>query len=419
MNGQFLQRTFKRQPESGVSLTLTEQGAYESLFLVANSLDSDEKPLSETLERVTRVLEDEGFRGRVIVLNVFFDGQIDRDESMRCIRGYFGRKTAPATTLIFQPPLEGKIALELTAIRYTGEEENGAVKLSFSPENRVLLETKWFSLLNVGGLYPGFEPIGAYKRSLSTFEKMRNGLENSGMKVEQILRTWIYQGHLTMAEGQTQRYKELNGARTDFFEGKDFIPDFLPTDYSGPKVYPASTGIGDSGYDVTMSCVALGVPSERPRGEVRAVPLENPLQTSAFDYAEKYSPQSPKFSRAMLFTIGRSCTVFVSGTASITSQETQHLDDPIGQTRQTLDNIEALIAGTNLARHGIPGFEAGLGDLAVMRVYIKRREDYGAIRKLCEERCPDVPCVYTVADVCRDDLLVEIEGIVLARSLFR
>ena len=105
------------------------------------------------------------------------------------------------------------------------------------------------------------------------------------------------------------------------------------------------------------------------------------------------------------------CSVYVSGTASIVDQKTVFIGDPAGQTNQTLDNIAALISGDNLKRHGIDRFGAELSDLALARVYVKRPEYFDAVRGVCERRLPGVPLVYTYADVCRDDLLVEVEGI--------
>jgi len=128
-----------------------------------------------------------------------------------------------------------------------------------------------------------------------------------------------------------------------------------------------------------------------------------------------YSPQSPKFSRAMAVAADKTCLIFVSGTASITDSESQHIEDPVKQTEQTLDNIAALIDGDNLSRHGITGFSCGLENLECVRVYVKRPSELEVIRQVCERRLPvDVPVLYTIADVCRPELLVEIEGVAVA-----
>jgi enamine deaminase RidA (YjgF/YER057c/UK114 family) len=242
---------------------------------------------------------------------------------------------------------------------------------------------------------------------------MRNYLVREGFTLEDILRTWIYQGDIVGPEGETQRYKELNRARTDIFDGKRFLRAFLPDDFAG-EVYPASTGIGADDVDVMMACLAM----KTDRDDIVVKSLENPEQTSAFQYSACYSPKSPKFARAMAHVADGVCKVFVSGTASITHSETRHVDDAAAQTHQTLDNIEGLIAGANLRNHGIEGFDASLEDLALARVYVKRPEDVEACRAICRQRLGATPTIYTLADVCRPDLLVEIEGIVIARKVY-
>ncbi len=146
------------------------------------------------------------------------------------------------------------------------------------------------------------------------------------------------------------------------------------------------------------------------RKDIFAVPLENPRQTSAFDYAEHYSPKTPKFSRAMALSCGNYATILVSGTASITNSETRHVGDAAAQTDETLDNVAALISEDNLCHHGLPGLGASLEGLGLVRVYIKREEDYANVRAACEKRLGELPTIYAMANVCRPDLLVEIEG---------
>ena len=166
----------------------------------------------------------------------------------------------------------------------------------------------------------------------------------------------MYLGDIVGPEGETQRYKELNRARTDFYRDVHFGNNHVAPGAVG-NIYPASTGIGTDGSDVLMSCIALAT----SRDDVRLVPLENPLQTSAFDYAARYGPKSPKFARAMAVVAGSTATIFVSGTASITDSTSRHPDDVEAQTRQTLDNIEALISAGNFAtaRHAGTRGDAG------------------------------------------------------------
>ena len=79
--------------------------------------------------------------------------------------------------------------------------------------------------------------------------------------------------------------------------------------------------------------------------------------------------------------------------------------------KKTIDNIEELISPENFRGHGIEGTGALLSDLAKVRVYVKRLADYEKCREVCERRFGDLPTIYALADVCRPELLVEIEGV--------
>ncbi len=116
----------------------------------------------------------------------------------------------------------------------------------------------------------------------------------------------------------------------------------------------------------------------------------------------------------MTLVHGADSTIFISGTASITHSETRHIGDAVGQTHETLDNISALISEENHARHGLPGRGTTLEGLGVIRVYVKNASDYADIRAVCQKRLGSLPMTFVVADVCRPDLLVEIEGIAFA-----
>ena len=118
----------------------------------------------------------------------------------------------------------------------------------------------------------------------------------------------------------------------------------------------------------------------------------------------------------MALVLGDYVTTWVSGTASIVDSETRHPGDAAKQTEQTIDNIERLIAAENFTRHGVKGAGASLHDLAKIRVYLKRPEDLAQCRAVCERRFGAVPAIYAVADICRPELLVEIEGVAFFRA---
>ena len=233
-----------------------------------------------------------------------------------------------------------------------------------------------------------------------------------GVRFEQVIRTWLYLGGIVADEGPTQRYKELNRARTDFFQDIHFRVGRPPDGFHG-SVFPASTGIGTEGRGIMMSAIALAT----ERDDILAVPLENPRQTAAFDYRRPLQPEEPQvLPRPWRLSCGTYATIFISGTASITDSETRHVGDAAAQTDETLDNIAALISEENLSRHGLPGLGTALDSLGLVRVYIKRQEDYARVRAVCEKRLGEMPTIYAMADVCRPELLVEIEGIAFSHK---
>ena len=372
------------------------------------------------LENVKTVCEEQGFMENVAAMCHFFIANIGMRELVRQLAHEICPQILGAVTFVSQAPASGAvIALELWAI--SGKKSFAVCKKILECKTLIpgIIATAQFDGMRWffgGGFQPDTLSTGAYNRSQYALKWLGYWLRNvqwahwgwhRTYRPDQLLRTWIYQGHLLQPEGVTQRYKELNRARTDIFGKTKFLKQYLPKNFKG-AVYPASTGIGADDFDVVISAVAL----DTKRKDVRVVPLENPKQTSAFNYDAVYSPQSPKFSRAMAVAVKNECLIFVSGTASITDSESQHIGDPEKQTEQTLDNIAVLIDGENLARHGLSGIASGLENFECVRIYIKRPSDLEVIQQVCQRRLPGVPTIYTIADICRPELLVEIEGVI-------
>jgi enamine deaminase RidA (YjgF/YER057c/UK114 family) len=401
------QETIRKISSDGVGYSVVDLSDVRHIFAAAVPRKGEtlQEQAQDALETIEAVMCDEGSWGSIVKQAVFYSDYEQLDE-LRRIMGEFYGPDLPATTYVPQHPCDGK----LLAIEALGVGQGyGEVEIERRNEHVVIARHNGISWIHCGQIVPRSVARSVYGRSLNCFRQMRDLLTAEGVDFDQIIRTWLYLGDIVGEEGETQRYKELNRARSDYFRNHQFGGGLVPTPQPG-TVYPASTGIGTDNHDVVMSCIAFST----DRDDIVAVPLENPRQTAAFDYAEHYSPKSPQFSRAMALSCGRFSTIFVSGTASITDSETQHVGDVAAQTTETLDNIEALIGEENLARHGLPGLGTSLEGLAFARVYIKFPKDHAQVRAICEARLGELPIIYAVADVCRDDLLVEIEGIACA-----
>ena len=331
---------------------------------------------------------------------VFLREGADEAECREVVQAWF-RAAMPVTTYAVQPPCGGAaLGVELWALGGPG-----VTVQRFGPQ-LLAVESDGIRWIHCGDIRGKAGTDGPYAESLSAFQLMGQQLATAGVGFDQVVRTWLYVNQITEGAEGRQRYQELNRARTDFYRDIRFGGK-LRAAWAPQTIYPASTGIGTRGRHMTMACMALD--SRRP--DVFLVPLENPQQTPAYDYQSNYSPHSPKFSRAMAVVQGHFVSTLVSGTASIVNSKTCHSGDIARQTQQTIDNIERLIAPENFARHGMPGAGATLKDVAKLRVYVKSQQDYEQCREVCERLLPRVPAIYLHADICRPDLLVEVEAV--------
>ena len=396
-----------RQACDGIGYTIAELNDVEHVFAAAAPRGGQtlDEQASDALQIIKTVNGLHGSADSIVHQAVFVSdaGLIPRCQQI--MREFYG-PNMPATSFIPQPPCDGR----LLAIEALGmSRKSGEVRIDRLGEQLVTVQHNGITWIHVAHVVPQCDFRLAYEQACSAFECLRTLLESAHTRMGQILRTWIYQGSIVAPEGTTQRYKELNRARGDAYKGISFLADRLPKCHPS-VVYPASTGIGTLGDSISISAIALAT----ERKDIVAVPLENPRQTSAYQYGATYSPKAPMFARGMAVSCGNMATIFISGTASITHSETLHTGDAAAQTHETLHNIEALIGEENLGRHGLPGLGTSLEGLGYVRVYIKRQEDYARVRAVCEKRLGELPAIYAIADVCRPELLVEIEGMAIS-----
>ncbi len=239
------------------------------------------------------------------------------------------------------------------------------------------------------------------------FGRMKAVLDREGLTFGDVVRQWNYIQDIlgvTTVRGLTrQNYQAFNDVRSEFYAASRF-----------PRGYPAATGIGQRAGGVLIEFVAVS-----PDSAVRILPLSNPRQTDAHRYSEQVlvgqpvtgapvkSP--PKFERAKIVAGGSSGIVYVSGTAAVVGEKSAARQDVASQTRTTLANIAVLTGDINLRRAGLRRPPAA-GGLSFLRAYVKRAADIPRVRKVCEEALGPIPALYVQADICREELLVEIEG---------
>jgi hypothetical protein len=80
------------------------------------------------------------------------------------------------------------------------------------------------------------------------------------------------------------------------------------------------------------------------------------------------------------------------------------------QTVTTIENIFRLFSRENQDEFGIH-FDVSQIRFSHLRVYVKHQHDIPLVRKICQERLNSSSSLFLESDVCREELLVEIEGV--------
>ena len=204
-----------------------------------------------------------------------------------------------------------------------------------------------------------------------------------------LLRMWNFIDAVNEGDGDLERYRQFCVGRAEGFG------ESLRTGY------PAATAIGrqqPSGL-IQVFWIAARTPG---------TPVENPRQISAYRYPRTHGPVSPSFSRATVLADG---TLLISGTASIVGHASQHPNDWAAQLAETLRNLDSLIA--HARQHGDPvAAEAEM----LLTVYIRERGHEDAIAERIRTAFPNARTMFVVADICRRELLLEIECVVQPAS---
>lgn len=204
-----------------------------------------------------------------------------------------------------------------------------------------------------------------------------------------VLRFWNYFPAINAETAGIERYRQFNIGRQDAFlaRGRSVIGNV-----------PAACALGSASGCLNVAFLAV-------RGE--AIGVENPRQVSAFHYPSQYGPRSPTFARAGLLRQDGGGILFVSGTASIVGHQSLHHDDVVAQTRETMRNIAAVVAEANRLAAST-AFD--LADLCY-KVYVRHPDDVAAVREEIEQFVgAPVQAVFLRADICRAELLVEVEA---------
>jgi len=199
------------------------------------------------------------------------------------------------------------------------------------------------------------------------------------------VRTWFF-----VRDVDTQ-YGGLVKSRRECFVEQGLTPE---------THYIASTGIGGTPYDpkalVQLDSYAMtGFEPEQQRYLYGLSHLNRTIEYGV------------TFERATLMQYGDRNHVYISGTASINNKgEVMHVGNVQQQTLRMWENVETLLN------------EGGMSydDVMQIIVYLRDSADYEMVKRMFEQKFPQIPTVFTLAPVCRPTWLIEMECMAVKKA---
>ncbi len=208
-----------------------------------------------------------------------------------------------------------------------------------------------------------------------------------------LLRLWNYLADINLETGGVERYRQFNAGRQEAF---------LEARRSAFDGSPAACALGTVSGPLEVSFLA---------GRQAPIAIENPRQVSAYRYPDIYGAHAPTFSRAAVAEVGGGRQMlFISGTAAIVGHQSVHAGDVRRQTDECLVNLAAVREAAQ-ARVGLQA----PADQLTYTVYVRDPADLPVVREVFESAVgrgspAAQDTLYVQADICRAELLVEIEA---------
>ncbi len=310
----------------------------------------------------------------------------------------------PPFGVVMQEPEDPFVVL--LEVAFTNQHAAKIIYGNFHNRPYCIIDTKSYKeywTIGAQSVHPDYNILKSSEASFSYLSDLYNHL---GLSFDNIVRQWNYVGGILDKENidgrERQHYQMFNETRSKFY-----------TEYRKRADFPAATGIG-----MLYLGVCIGSFAVTGNENLKVLPISSPVQSESYKYGQQVlvgapdcrltKNQPPQFERAKLIVLNNASRLIVSGTASIVGEVTVGIGDVEEQTRVTIKNISALTSPDNIKRH-FPEIKTIPDKYSYVRVYVKNKEDISKVRNICKETYRDTPATYVVADICRDNLLVEIE----------
>ncbi len=251
--------------------------------------------------------------------------------------------------------------------------------------------TTYLMFQSLHGLQKDTDDNNRETQTVRMFDRAKILLKEQGVDYRSVIRTWIYISDIL------NWYGEFNKIRNDKYTEFGIIPT-SPNGRTMEQIYlPASTGIEGKNFFGAASVMDVLAIKIAPDSQIEILQNTGSLQRSPYRYGSA-------FSRSMILREPQFDLHYVSGTASIDEQgKTVYPGDTLEQIQHTFGVVETLIK-----KEG-----ASLQDICQATVFLKKPEDLSLYHHVIERYgLTGMPAVCVIADICRDDLLFELDAII-------
>ena len=380
-------------------------------FLLPESGNTFSDQLSNCFRQLQNLTEELNKpSGRIITLTFFVTTE-SRDQYQNykaTINSYIKKlygTAQPAVACVAQAPENGNyIGLEVFLEHGSS---NKIIYKQFEDTHYVVVEHKGFKEIYASGL-TGIINGDIYENSNMAFTLMENILNVENLNFSNIVRQWNYIENITHIPDKRENYQHyqiFNDVRSGYYNKSKFIHG-----------YPSATGIGTDTCGVVINFIAIS-----DVNNMKIVPVMNPGQIDAHKYSQtvlvgsgvykREDKSSPKFERGKLVRTDEGTKIYISGTAAIIGENTVFPTDVEKQTMVTINNIKNLVKSESVSKLGdIQPVEKS--NYSYVRSYVRHKKDIDIVKRLCEKHFRSDCFQCLISDICRDNLLVEIEGLI-------
>jgi enamine deaminase RidA (YjgF/YER057c/UK114 family) len=371
----------------------------DQFYLIASVKDQDADPIETCREiyiqiaAIIKQMEIQIFRE-----NIFGSISIQKDiiKAREDILRDFGFYEELPITYIQGNPIWGKgfSGLQIFAVKLSQPDDKiWTVYEDGVPFGRVINRNgaTILSLQNIHGLSENNLNNNSYtNQTYQMFDQTNRLLSKYGADYHDVVCTRIYISDIL------DWYNEFNRVRNAKYTEFGILPEKSENLIMEEIYLPSSTGIQADNPDGTTAVMNILAVAKGSNTQFKIRHNNGTKQRSAYGYGSA-------FSRSTIICEPNSKHILVSGTASIDEHgKSLYPGNPREQIRKTLEIVDTL-----LSKEG-----ASLKDICHATVFLKRQKDISIYHEVANEfKLADMPAVCIIADVCRDELLFELDAI--------